>query len=138
MDQQIIAKMHALLQEAYEAGRRDGGTAMRDAILKAAEAPVSKPSQPKLALDDARNPAARAPRGSLPKVMARALTANPGATENELQAAIANIDPRISPRSVGGQLRRFRGKFYRQEGRRWFLMAQASAGSISEPADNPN
>ena len=134
MDPQLAQKIQALMQEVYEAGRRDGGAAMRDAILKAAEVPVSRATQPRLPVISDQEGNARAPRGLLPQVIARAMASKGGMTEQQIVDAVVAIDDRVSPRSVGGQLRRFRDKVYRQEGRKWFLMSGRAAGE-SSPAD---
>lgn len=72
----------------------------------------------------------RGPRGALEHAIKAALLERPGATESEIMEAMTRIDPRVSPRSVGGQLRRFRNQRYRQEGRRWFLMATEPEGTV--------
>ena len=133
MDPVLLQKVQALMQEIYEAGRRDGGAAMREAILKAAEVPVQRVA-PK-PISASKQDGERAPRGLLPQVMAQVLRQIPGSTEQEIAEMVTLMDSRISPRSVGGQLRRFRGKVYRQEGRKWFLLETVAAGSSREPAD---
>lgn len=139
VDPQWIAKVQALLEEVYEAGRRDGSEATRLAILKAVEGQpspsppgefpkrervrvgnhVQRPNPP----EDAR----RAPRGLLRQAIEHGLRMRPGLSEQDLQDIVVRYDSRISPRSVGGELRRMRGTLYRQEGRRWFLLAQEPA-----------
>lgn len=116
MDPTLAQKIQALMREVYEAGRRDGGAAMRDAILKAAAVPVLHKSHSMDPTVNATEPGARAPRGLLPQVMAKAMASGEGMTEQEIVDAVAAIDQRVSPRSIGGQLRRFRGTIYRQEG----------------------
>ncbi len=136
VDPVLAQKIQALMQEVYEAGRRDGGAAMRDAILKAATVPVPRnaPAHPPASKNTETG--ARAPRGLLPQVMAQAMASGEGMTEQEIMNAVADIDQRVSPRSIGGQLRRFRDTIYRQEGRRWFLLGGKLAGAASaNPAD---
>ncbi len=136
MDQVLAQKIQALMREVYEAGVRDGGAAMRDAILKAAAAPVPHKPHPSAPTVNAAEAGSRAPRGLLPQVMAQAMASGEGMTEQEIVDAVVAIDQRVSPRSIGGQLRRFRGTIYRQEGRRWFLLEGKSAGAASAtPAD---
>lgn len=53
-----------------------------------------------------------------------ALQANPGLTELELGENVSRIDPSVSARSVGGEVRRMRDRLYRNDGGRWFLIAQ--------------
>jgi hypothetical protein len=137
VDPLLTQKIQALMQEVYEAGRRDGGAAMRDAILKAAEVPVLRTPQPPRPVSvNGQKAGTRAPRGLLPRVIAQAMAGGQGMTEQQIVDAVVAIDQRVSPRSIGGQLRRFRDKVYRQEGRRWFLFEGKAAGRASaSPAD---
>lgn len=136
MDPTLAQKIQALMLEVYEVGYRDGGAATRDAILKAAAVPVIRAPLPNAPSVKAAEPGTRAPRGLLPQVMAQAMAGGQGMTEQEIIDAVAAIDERISSRSIGGQLRRFRDTVYRQEGRRWFLLEGKAAGQTSaSPAD---
>lgn len=136
MDAALVRKIQALMLEVYEAGRRDGGAAMRDAILRAAEVPALRGADAQPSNAKKAEASSRAPRGLLPKVLAQAMAGGQGMTEQQIIDAVAATDQRVSPRSVGGQLRRFRDKLYRQEGRHWFLLEGKSAGAASaKPAD---
>jgi 3,4-dihydroxy-2-butanone 4-phosphate synthase len=137
LDPELLRRLEAFAREIYEAGRRDGSAEMRAALLKlvgADPAAVARATAPPTNVrDDEAAEATRAPRGALERAVKQALTERQGQTEQELVEAVAVIDPQVSPRSIGGQLRRFRDTRYRQEGRRWFLMAdepgdQAKAG----------
>lgn len=59
------------------------------------------------------------------------LRAHEGLTVYEIEEAVVQMDPQISPRSVGGELRRMKGKIYRQEGKRWFATATAPTVTMS-------
>jgi hypothetical protein len=136
VDAALVRKIQALMLEVYEAGRRDGGAAMRDAILKAAEVPALRSVDVQPSNAKRSEAGTRAPRGLLPQVLGQAMAGGQGMTEQQIIDAVAAIDQRVSPRSIGGQLRRFRDKVYRQEGRHWFLLEGKSAGVASaKPAD---
>lgn len=151
MDPQLLDQMKALLQAAYDAGRKAGAEEMRAAILRAASGPqvgsgVVREARVRdgvKAEDGAAAEVIRAPRGALPSAVRQALALRPGQTELELAEAVRRIDPQISPRSIGGQLRRFRGTMYRQDGRRWFLIGEkpaetaeaAPSGVINQPKE---
>ena len=69
----------------------------------------------------------------------RVLTTHPKLTEADLGMKVADLDPNVSPRSMGGELRRMRNRLYRFEGGQWFLIAQdgerEAAGPKNDPAD---
>jgi hypothetical protein len=132
MDPKLLDQMKLLMEAAFNEGRRVGAQEMRAAIMRAAGAPLQDAAQ---AVFEARSAAraqqdVRAPRGLLRNALREALTQRPGATEIELQELVEKMDTRVSPRSVGGELRRMRGSLYRQEGRKWFL---ATAGEARAP-----
>ena len=122
---------------AYLAGRKHGfdiGRAtMREAILKAAETPVDPGLSENMDMECPEEvkvrPATngnRARRGSVRNAITQALTAHPGATEKEIAILMEQVDPEVSGRSAGGELRRMKGKHYRQVGSQWFLLGDAS------------
>jgi hypothetical protein len=129
MDGRLIEQMKALLEEAYRAGLRDGAARMRNAIMHAARVPEVDELAESVGFEHHEERERRAPRGLLRDVIRDALTARPGMTEMELQDAVRTLDARVSPRSVGGELRRRRGIDYRQEGRRWFLISSIKEGA---------
>jgi hypothetical protein len=125
-----VAEFSSLLQEAYRRGRQDGADEMRENIIRAASAPMSdkQPHSPVESQD-------RAPllRGSVRPVIKSVLRAHPGCTTAQAELHAVKIDPRISRFSVGGELRRNRGKHYRKNGRRWYLMANAERETAEPP-----
>ena len=128
-----IRDMRDVLEDAFQAGLSLGRAQMRNAILAAANASEPMPSMTGdeySALkahshreQEALNP--RAPRGAVRSSIVAALSAKPGSTERELAQAMERIDPTVSGRSAGGELRRLKGRLYRQDGGRWFLMGEA-------------
>lgn len=131
MDPQLKARWDSLALEIYEAGKRDGSAEMRKALLKlvGAETSPGEPFRAQAPFPEKDASSSRAPRGALRDAIERALRESPGQTEQELQAHVGQLDPRVSPRSVGGELRRLKGDRYRQEGRKWFLLTEDPAGT---------
>ena len=131
-----------LMRFAYERGVQDGSEAMRNAILTAAQAPVaaiplaanlSGKSHLSADLTISRTPSARAPRGSVRAAISAILREHPeGLAEFDLGQAASQRDPDVSPRSMGGELRRMRDKLYRFAGGRWFLIAPLSETETAE------
>lgn len=137
MDSRLKAQMLALLEEAYEAGRRAGNAETLSAIMAAAKAPIDRRSTSSTKTQDRPKDQSRAPRGLLRQSIKAILQQNPGLTEIELAAQLEGLDNGVSPRSAGGELRRMRDKLYRQDGNRWFLLESKSAGAVGDrkPAD---
>lgn len=131
MDPQLKARWDSLALEIYEAGKRDGSAEMRKALLKlvGADSSPGEPSAAPPSLTERETGSSRAPRGALRDAIERALRERPGQTEQELQVYVGQLDRRVSPRSVGGELRRLKGDRYRQEGRKWFLLTEDPAGT---------
>jgi hypothetical protein len=121
--------MRALLEQAFEAGRAAGNQETLRAILAAAQAPIvgSQVRVHDLVPRSESESGSRARRGSVRKAIAEILAAHPGLTTAEIEGRAARMDTAISPRSVGGELRRQRNKLYRQDGARWFLAERGSA-----------
>ncbi|WP_439476526.1 hypothetical protein [Brevundimonas sp.] len=156
--------LEALIRDAYEAGFREGGLAMRDHILQAANAPVSIKAgavqmattvTPRASLDldtgtsglwpdkvpvtpDARRKATRAPRGLVRAAVAEVLRQQPGLSITEIEERVVALHPEIARKSIGNQLRHFEDDLYRREGKyNWFLMGepQKETASPALPAD---
>lgn len=146
--------VHGLQQAiatAYVAGRKEGieigRASMREAIMKAAQAPIESSAMERQLWTtlhskstlEAEIVVERAPRGAVRDTIVAALKARPGLTEKQLAAEMERINPLVSGRSAGGELRRLRGRIYRHEGGRWFLMKehtrQAEMPVISETAE---
>lgn len=123
-----------VLNEAYRKGVSDGGSAAVNAIVNAAASATGfsheyeKKLNQTLAVDKSRN--SRAPRGLLQKVVAEVLREEAGLSGFTIAERAVKLDPRISERSVGGELRRNNGIFYRKEGRGWHLIDHSSGTGI--------
>lgn len=118
-------RVSALVREAYEAGRRQGAEEMRFAILQATQAPSSVLPQDVTSQASGEPGTSkaqrRAPRGSVRHAVIDVLNALPGSTQREVTTHISIHHPEVSIRSVGGELNRSKGRFYRNQGGRWFL-----------------
>ena len=129
----------AALEDAYQAGRRDGAEEMRLLILHAAQAPMNVqgdlPIYSKAELPVKTGP--RAVHGSVRRAIQAALSANPGLTEQDLGDAASKHDSSVSSRSIGGELRRMRDRLYRFDGRKWFLIAQPGEKETAEASEAP-
>ena len=139
--------LNKLVQDAYRQGYADGAAAMRESILRAAEAPLSSPEapsfletlarssesgQPKLEL---KSKSGRAPRGTVGRIINDALGKHEGLTQQQLKQYADQVED-VSATSIGNELRRNEGTKYRRDGKRWFLIEfkVLVAGSKSEPA----
>jgi hypothetical protein len=77
------------------------------------------------------------PRGTVRPIVRRVLTEHPGSTVAETQRHVARIDARISPLSVGNELRRKKGKLYHQRLRRWYLKKDGEKETAGTPIKQP-
>ncbi len=145
---QLIEEAH---QQGYEVGREHGyqqgyqagRAAMRDAILRAAEAPAIP--TPDLVLSDgsnvvmveakSRTTTSRAPRGSVGQFVASQLKGNRGMTLLELQAAAEAAHEDIAPTSISNELHRNRATKYRRgDDGRWRLLEASAADATKASA----
>jgi hypothetical protein len=125
---QITTDIRALLKAEYERGFRDGQVAMRKHILNLAstgEQVIVSSVGHAVGVSEARG---RAPRGAVGRALEQVLTESPGLTITEIEARAVALDPEISAKSVGNDLRRLEGKRYRRDrpkGYRWYLIGAA-------------
>lgn len=142
---EYLVRLRELLDEVFSSGYEAGSEDMRAAILAAAQAPTPSVSGTFQANADlsarstlvARPVSSRAPHGSVRKAIMRVLTTHPKLTEADLGIKVAELDPNVSPRSMGGELRRMRNRLYRFEGGHWFLIAQEGKKETAGPNDGP-
>ena len=115
-----------LIEEAFQAGRRLGAQEMRQAILAAAQSPSDEtptPLQVSLPAPDVSPSIVRAPRGAVRHAIEQAFRGATGLTEQEISRRIMASGAKVAHRSIGNELRRLKGRHYRQEGGLWFLIA---------------
>lgn len=137
--------LRSLVAEIYARGYREGAAAMRDSILRAADMPMDG-LQPTSIGDSASIPEmtqgertarktrvvtavgrdqierARAPHGAVSTAVELVLKASPGLPMKEIISRVIELDDRISPSSVGTELRRYDTDRYHQDGNgNWFL-----------------
>ena len=137
--------LRSLVAELYARGYREGAAAMRDSILRAADIPLDG-LQPTSISDSASTPEmtqgeriarkirvmtaagrdqierARAPHGAVSTAVELVLKENPGLPMKEIISRVIELDDRISPSSVGTELRRYDTDRYHQDGNgSWFL-----------------
>jgi hypothetical protein len=80
------------------------------------------------------------PRGTIGPLIDRVLGDSPGLRAAEVEAKVVELDSKITPASVGNELRRYRGKrYYRDDGMRWHLIGDteketAEAGPLANGA----
>lgn len=82
----------------------------------------------------------RAAAGAVGQAIDLVLADQPGSRIVEVQDLAVQLDPSISRTSVANELRRYIGKRYRQEGKRWFRIGdtekgEAEAGSLAYGAE---
>jgi len=140
----LHSALQGIVSEIFQAGVKAGAEQMRVAILQAAQAPIapSEVTSNRRAIESSRRvqpEGVRAPRGSVRRAITAALTAHLSLGELEVGRIAAEIDPSVSPRSVGGELRRMKDRLYRFDRGQWFLIAQSgekeAAGPLYDPAD---
>jgi hypothetical protein len=120
----LKAKLNALLDEAYGFGFRAGAAYTRNAILNAAQIPenLAAPAQVNRANGAAHKEVKpRAIRGSVSLLVSKILKDMPGSTMKQIEEYAPTVDASISPRSVSGEVRRFKGTRYIQRDQRWYL-----------------
>jgi hypothetical protein len=135
IEREMAETIKAKLLAAYEAGWADA----RSAILSAASlrAPLNA-LEYAAATEGGRSKDKRAPRGLLTAVLVRALGDHPGSTAQELESRLPAYDSRVSPKSVGNELRRGEslGRYVR-EGALWYLPSyKAGHGQIDGLSGN--
>lgn len=143
----LLSDLGKLVANAYARGFTAGSMAMRENIIQAASAPMAvRPGAVSMAIqvteaddtaDEAAPPAPtpRAPKGLVPAVIRHVLETHPGSTTAEITSMIKIIERRVAAASVGNELRRFDGKLYERDGRKWFLKGQMkSAGESTTTA----
>ena len=132
--------------EAYARGQADARKELQDILgagERAAPARARRGRRPGAAAPKRRaGGRKRAPRGSVPRFVERALRDRPGSTVQEILAlAATDAEQLIKPPSIRTELRngRKQGKYESRDGR-WSLAASASAaegddGSLGGPPD---
>lgn len=125
---ELYADLRDIIDRAYAVGFQAGCVATRDRIMQAVQQPMAEsssvaesPMAPRASATESHDDGtSRAPRGALRAAIQEVLRRRPGAYENFLQTEVPRIDPRVSGKSVGGELRRMKGNLYRQDGYKWF------------------
>lgn len=139
--------LNKVVEDAYRQGYAEGAAAMRESILRAAQAPLSVPDAPKFRFPTAdaqdtaqtrlelKSKSGRAPRGTVGRIINDALGKQDGLTQQQLKQ-YADLVEDISATSIGNELRRNEGTKYRRDGNRWFLIAPngSAAGHPAVPA----
>lgn len=119
-------RLLAFFEEVYQQGVADGSATAMKAIMEAARnATGALPAQPQVVgatLSATGTVSDRAPRGLLREVVTKILQERPGLTVTEVAELAPKVDTRVSARSVGGEMRRREGTYYRRAGRHWFVV----------------
>lgn len=125
---ELMAPVLAAMREAF---RKVHSEATQAAVQKVVDhvsilAPMGAPvSVIPMTATAHGGPAPRAPRGLVDDVLEHVLSDRPGMSQEEVEAAVAEVDDRIAPKSVynklrwwekkGQRFRRHRGRWYRIE-----------------------
>lgn len=124
----IIKSLTEQIREAYALGYRDGSTATRERILKAASDEVASPldesnrSKDHLS-EESLSTAARVERGAVRVAVQSVLARKPGLPINEITKRVTALDPRItSGNSVYNELSRNEQKLYKRSEGLWFVI----------------
>lgn len=116
----------AALRAAYEAGFTAGEASMKakfralvsDETPKQASLPIPMPAPSKT------DAAGRALRGAVGKVVVQILQGSAGMRATEVEKLATTVDPTVSTKSVGNELRRYKDqKYHRDEEGRWHLVS---------------
>ncbi len=127
----LQARILALMEEVYRAGFHDGSAQTRAAIMRAVSLPEDVATKTPVQGDRLPRPQAdRAARGAGRAAVRAMLSKRPGLTLQEMENILPSVDPALSPRTLGGELHRQKGRLYEQQGSRWFLKhADLAAGT---------
>lgn len=131
----IIAMLAEKVRESYSRGFRDGASATRDRILKAAadEVPsgaidAGKPQDERLQ-DRPSGTITRVERGAVRIAVQQVMTNRPGLPISEVAKRVSSLDPRItSIASVTNELNRNEGKLYKKAEGLWYRASEKSEG----------
>ena len=130
-DPTFIAAIEAGLKAAYEQGASDtlarivAAARAPGAVEAAAPTPTvtptpSAPAEEAAGASTSYNP--RAPRGLVRQVLVPIMKTMPGLLISEYETLAIAEDSRMSPKSIGNELRRGEGKAYERRGYRWYLL----------------
>ena len=134
----IASRVAELISEAYERGWKDGAADARHRILRAAESESGissaalAPTHPASHGGQSVHPVASLPRGTLRPVVTAIMSQNPGKSLSEITRLVVKADPRISPYSVGNEVRRNNGKMYKSIKSKWYIIAGAASSKVAD------
>jgi len=126
------------VETAYNRGFQDGEAAFKRAVngltvapaqSKAGESPPVPQTSPRES-DGAK----RAPRGLTRAVIFKILRANPTLSMTDIQERAVAEDAQVSGKTVYNELKRERGKLYREFGGMWSLIEGRSAEPVGFPS----
>jgi hypothetical protein len=136
-----LEAVNGLLENAYRKGYEDGAAAMRNSLLRAAQAPLNIPPMPDITevmnvnrtiVRQPETPDSRAPRGSVARFVMETLRGDPGLTQIDLKLRAVNAG--VSPAGIGNELRRHKDRKYRKDARKgWHLIQSQAPASAGEP-----
>lgn len=141
----LSAPITEIEAEAYARGRADARKELFDVLgAGGVRAPRTKPSRGRRAKTDAApkrraSGRKRAPKGSVPRFVDKALRETPGLTPPEILARAATDDERlIKLPSIRTELRNGRGQGrYEVSGGRWSLAAPGAGGAGLDETTSP-
>jgi hypothetical protein len=128
-----------IVRDAFRQGLEIGLSMARDAstngldnaeqlIRDAFEAP--KADAPKTDAPKKRQYKQYVARGTIGPLINSVLTDSPGLRIGEVEAKVVELDNKITPASVGNELRRYRDKRYHcDDNKRWYLIDDTEKGS---------
>jgi len=119
----LLATGESLLTQAYRRGYRDGIASAKARIVSSLADLDDTESDTAQAASVSSSPLNRkqSAHGTVRPLVLRVLTEHPGSAVVEVQKYAAMLNSEVSPLSVGGELRRLKGRFYHQRARRWYL-----------------
>jgi hypothetical protein len=134
-----------IIHDAFRQGLEIGFGLARDTAMNGFEEAARsikaafEPTQTRLTERRERKP--QVPRGTIGPLIDSVLTDSPGSRAAEIEAKAVARDPKITPASVGNELRRYRDRRYRRDDAtmRWYLIGdtekeKAEVGSFANGA----
>jgi len=126
-----VTVIRRAIETAYNRGFEDGEAAFRDAVssIRVSARQEKGHESPPARQAPSRDPegAKRAPRGLTRAVIIKVLRNNGGMSMTAIQERAVAEDEQVSAKTVYNELKRERGKLYREIAGRWSLMEDRPA-----------
>jgi hypothetical protein len=136
----LVPESAQLLERAYQRGFAAGIEAAQAFLVRNLSDLAAKRTRPA----DSPQPSPRPTNGTgrsygiVRPTVFQILREHPGATVSQIQSYARDLNASISPLSIGGEIRRMNGKFYRKRSKRWYLIEGAAGTAQQATPAAPN